>query len=132
MRKLFTAALILLAAFTVSMAQDSTSSENRDELAKLARAPLQTDGIGRAVVFISDENGNPVKKAYVTLESNWGSDNFCESFGPANQEGAIALLPIHMGRLKLIVKAKGYATTRLEVAANSLSQPVRVTLAPKK
>jgi hypothetical protein len=36
-----------------------------------------------------------------------------------------------MGKLKLVVKAKGYQTQKLEVDASALSEPVRVTLARK-
>lgn len=131
MRKLFLSALIIAAAFSIGMAQDNVSSQSREEIAKFARAPLQVDGIGRAAVFVSDVNGNPVKGAYATLESTWGRDNFCESFGWTNNNGAIALLPIHMGTLKLIVKVRGYETARVDVAARSLSEPISVTLSPK-
>lgn len=134
MRKLLTAALIIAAAFTLSFAQGTTSSstQNTEDLVRLARAPQQPDGIGRAVVIVQDENGNPVKGAYAKLESNWGSDNFCESWATTGDRGAVALNPIHMGRLKLMVKAKGYQTQKIDVAANSLSEPVRVTLTKKK
>lgn len=131
MRNLLMSALIIAAAFSLCMAQDNTSSQSRNEIAKLARAPIETEGVGRAAVFVSDESGNPVKGAYATLESLWGRDNFCESFGWTNNNGAIALLPIHMGSLKLIVKAKGYETAKLEVTASSLSEPIRVTLSLK-
>lgn len=133
MRKLLIAALIIIAAFTLSLAQQSSSqTQSTDELLKMARAPLQPDGIGRAVVIVQDENGQPVKGAYAKLESNWGSDNFCESWATTGERGAVALNPIHMGRLKLMVKAKGYLTQKVDVSASSLSEPVRVTLAHKK
>ncbi len=131
MRKVFMSALIIAATFSIGMAQETVPSESRDEIAKLARAPIETQGVGRAVVFVSDTDGAPVRGAHATLESIWGRDNFCESFGWTNKDGAIALLPIHMGTLKLIVKAKGYETARVEVAVRSLSEPVRVTLTRK-
>ncbi len=132
MRKLFASALILAAMFALGIAQDdNTSNASREEIAKLARAPIEAEGVGRAVIFVSDESGNPVKGAHATLESTYGNDRFCESFGSTNKEGAIALLPIHMGALKLIVKAKGYETARLDVTASSLSEPVRVTISKK-
>ena len=130
MRKLFMSALIITAALSYGMAQDNTSSQSRDDIAKLARAPIEADGIGRAAVFVSDTNGNAVKGAYATLESYWGRDHFCESFGWTNKNGAIALLPIHMGSLRLIVKAKGYKTSNVEVVPRALSEPIVVTLAP--
>ncbi len=42
------------------------------------------------------------------------------------------LPPIHMGTLKLKVKAKGFKTMEIEVPASSLNEPVRVTLVRKK
>jgi hypothetical protein len=131
MRKLFGAALIIAAMLAIGIAQNSQLSDSPEELAKLARAPIQSDGVGRAVVIVSDASGNPVPGARATLESIWGGDHFCESFGSTNRQGAIALPPIHMGTLKLIVKAKGYETSKQEVAARSLSEPLRVTLVTK-
>lgn len=131
MRKLFLSALILAALFSIGTAQDNSSSMSREEIAKFARAPIENEGVGRAAVFVSDENGNPVKGAYTTLESTWGRDNFCESYGWTNNNGAIALLPIHMGTLRLIVKAKGYETARVDVIASSLSKPIQVTMSEK-
>lgn len=131
MRKLLMSVLIIAASFSVGMAQDNVSTQSREDIAKLARAPIEAEGVGRAAVFVSDVNGDPVKGAYVTLESTWGRDNFCESFASTNKDGAIALLPIHMGTLKLIVKAKGYETAKFQVTASSLSEPIRVTLSRK-
>jgi hypothetical protein len=133
MRKLLTAAFIITAAFSFCFAQGSISSmQSPEDLAKMARAPLQPDGIGRAVVIVQDENGNPVKGAYAKLESNWGGDNFCESWATTGEKGAVALPPLHMGQLKLMVKAKGYQTQKIEFPASSLSEPIHVTLTKKK
>jgi hypothetical protein len=136
MRKLLTAAFIIAAAFTFCLAQQGTtttsSTQSLEDLAKIARAPLQPDGIGRAVVIVRDENNNPVKGAYAKLESVWGGDNFCESWATTGEKGAVALPPLHMGQLKLMVKAKGYQTQKIDVSASSLSEPVLVTLNKKK
>ncbi len=131
MRKLIASAMILATTFAFGLAQDNSSSDSREEIIRLAKAPSEPDGIGRAVVVVSDTNGNPIPAAYATLESTWGGDHFCESFGSTNRDGMIALLPIHMGTLKLIVKAKGYESTRFSVTASSLSEPLRVTMARK-
>ncbi len=131
MRKLFASALIIAAVCLVGIAQDNSSSQSREEMSKLARAPQQIDGIGRAVVFVTNEDGQPVKGAYATLESTWGGDHYCESFGSTDSDGAIALLPIHMGTLQLVVKAKGYQTSKMPVSLNSLSEPLHVTLSRK-
>lgn len=132
MRKLFIAALILIATFSVALAQQETTTQpSLEEITRRARAPKQVDGLGQAVVIVSDKDGNPIQNAYTKLESVWGGDHFCESWGSTNSLGAIALSPIHMGKLKLMVKAKGYETQKIEVDASSLSEPVRVTLARK-
>lgn len=132
MRKLSIVALILIAALSLTaFAQEQTTQQSLENITRLARAPQQPGGLGRAVVIVSDKDGNPIKNAYAKLDSIWGGDNFCESWGSTNDMGAIALNPIHMGQLKLVVKAKGYQTQKLVVDASSLSEPVRVTLARK-
>lgn len=128
MRRILTAVLMIAGLFTVGPAQEQNTSQSREALAKLARAPSERDGIGRAVVFVGDANGGVVTGAYANLESTWGGDHYCESFGSTNDQGAIALLPIHMGQLKLVVKARGYRTASMEVDADNLSRPIFVTL----
>jgi hypothetical protein len=131
MRKLFIAALIGAATFSFAHAQQDTTQLSLENISRLARAPQSTDGLGRAVVLVTDKDGNPIRNAYAKLESLWGGDHFCESWGSTNGIGAIALNPIHMGKLKLMVKAKGYETQKIEIDASSLSEPVRVQLAHK-
>lgn len=131
MRKLLIAALIAAFAFSLAPAQQETTQASLESITRLAKAPMQPDGLGRAVILVSDKDGQPIRNAYIKLESVWGGDNFCESWGSTNDLGAIALNPIHMGKLKLMVKAKGYETQKIEVDASSLSEPVRVTLARK-
>jgi hypothetical protein len=131
MRKLLASAIIIMALCLIGTAQDDAAQLSREEAARLAKAPSAVDGIGRAVVFVSDENGNPIKGAHATLESTWGGDHYCESFGSTGREGAIALLPIHMGTLRLVVKAKGYQTSKTTISTSSLSEPLRVTLSRK-
>ena len=41
------------------------------------------------------------------------------------------LPPIHMGSLKLKIKAKGYQSQEIEVPADQLGDPVRITLKKK-
>lgn len=133
MRKLFIAAFIIAASFTVGLAQETTSSNQpTDNIPNMGRAPKEPNGIGRADVRVVDQNGDPVKNASVKLESNRSDGFFCESWGTTDARGVIALPPLHMGTLKLIVKAKGYQTQKVDVPANSLSEPVRVTIIKKK
>lgn len=132
MRKLFLAALIIAAAFSMGLAQQGPNdTKSTDEMLKMGRAPGAADGIGRAVIEVEDMNGNPIPTAYVTLSSIWGGDNFCESYGGVNRDGVIALLPIHMGKLKLKVKAKGYRTQEITVDPATLNEPVVVKLEKK-
>jgi hypothetical protein len=132
MRKLFLAALIIAASLSLGLAQEGqNNSNNGGDPRKMGRAPGGPDGIGRAVIEVVDEQGNPVPVAYVTLSSVWGGDNYCESYGGVNKEGVIALLPIHMGKLKLKVKAKGYRTQEMVVDPGTLNAPVVVKLAKK-
>lgn len=131
MRKLFIAALIVAAAFSFAFAQQEATTQSLENITRLAKAPQQADGLGRAVILVTDRDGNPLPNAYAKLESVWGGDHFCESWGSTGNLGAIALNPIHMGKLKLMVKAKGYQTQKIEVDASSLSEPVRVQLARK-
>ena len=132
MRKLFLAALIIAAACSLGLAQQGPNeTKSTDELLKMGRAPGATDGIGRAVIEVEDEQGNPVPIAYVTLSSIWGGDNYCESYGGVNKDGVIALLPIHMGKLKLKVKAKGYKTYETTIDPSTLNEPVVIKLEKK-
>ena len=87
--------------------------------------------LGAPTSRVFDENGNPIRNAYVKLESTRSDGFFCESWNNTDERGIAALLPIHMGNLKLKIKAKGYRTQELEVAAADLGNPVRVTLKRK-
>jgi hypothetical protein len=125
----FLAALIIAASFSIALAQgpsqDPTSPPN------MGMAPKVMNGIGRLDLRVVDENGNPVSDAYAKLESSRTDGYFCESWNDTDERGIAVLPPIHMGSLKLIVKKKGFRKLELNVPANSLDQPVRVTLARK-
>ena len=129
MSKVLSAILIIAASFSIALAQEPTRSN--DTLPSQGRAPKVPDGIGRADVRVFDEKGNPIRNAYVRLESTRTDGFFCESWGETDANGVIALLPIHMGSLKLKVKAKGFRPQELEVPAQDLGQPVHVTLKKK-
>jgi hypothetical protein len=98
----------------------------------MGKAPKVPDGIGRLDVRVFDEAGNPVGKAFIKLESNRSDGFFCESWNTTNDKGVAVLPPIHMGKLTMIVKAKGYGTYKVDVDPKNLDEPVRVTLARKK
>jgi hypothetical protein len=131
MRKPFIAALIIAAAFSLSFAQGTSAPQNTDETPNMGQAPTQPNGIGRLDLRVVDEGGKPVKGARARLESRRSDGYFCESWNWTDARGVAVLPPVHMGALKLIVKAKGYRTQTLDVATSSLGEPVRVTLAKK-
>ena len=129
MSKFLISLFIVAATFTVGFAQEQ--SQNPNDPPSRGVAPKTENGIGRADVRVLDENGNPVPNALVKLESNRSDGFFCESWDSTNDQGITVLPPIHMGSLKFKIKAKGFKTQEIEVPANSLGDPVRVTLKKK-
>ena len=126
MSKVLSVLLIVFATSGVALSQKPPL--NNDNPPSQGIAPKVTNGIGRADVRVFDESGNPIRNASVKLESTRSDGFFCESWGDTDERGIIALLPIHMGSLKLKVKAKGYHSTMLDVPTAQLAEPVRVTL----
>jgi hypothetical protein len=129
MSKVLSVLFIIVASFSIAMAQEP--SRNNDTLPSHGIAPKVPNGIGRADVRVFDEKGNPIRNAYVKLESTRTDGFFCESWGETDANGVIALPPIHMGSLKLKVKAKGFRQQELEVPTENLGDPVQVTLKKK-
>ena len=127
MSKVLSAAFIILSAFALALAQEP----NRDDPPSTGVAPKVINGVGRADVRVRDEQGNPIKDAYVKLESTRTDGFFCESWNDTDARGIAALPPLHMGNLKLKIKAKGYQTQELEIPFDQLGEPVRVTLKKK-
>jgi len=129
MSKVLSVLLIIIATFSIAFSQEP--SRNSDNPPSQGIAPKVPNGIGRADVRVFDERGNPIRNAYVKLESTRSDGFFCESWGETDERGIIALRPIHMGSLKFKVKAKGYRPQELEVPADDLGEPVHVTLKKK-
>ena len=129
MTKVLSLIFIIVASFSIALGQEPAL--NNDTLPSQGRAPKVPDGIGRADVRVFDEKGNPIRNAYVKLESTRTDGFFCESWGETDANGVIALLPIHMGSLRLKVKAKGFRAQELDVPAAELGEPVHVTLKKK-
>ena len=127
MSKVLSCSLIILFVCVVAMAQEP----NRDDPPSRGLAPKVINGVGRADVRVRDEKGNPIKAAYVKLESTRTDGFFCESWNDTDERGIAALPPLHMGNLKLKIKAKGYQTQELEIPFEQLGEPVRVTLKKK-
>jgi hypothetical protein len=132
MRKLFIAALIIAASFSLSLGQSQQDgTQNGNDIPNMGRAPSQPNGVGRLDLRVVDESGNPIKGAYAKLESERSDGYFCESWNSTNDKGVAVLPPIHMGELTLVIKAKGYQTIKMDVSTSSLSEPVRVTMVRK-
>jgi hypothetical protein len=129
MSKVLSVVLIIVASFSIALSQEPL--RNNDTLPSQGLAPKVPNGIGRADVRVFDEKGNPIRNAYVKLESTRTDGFFCESWGETDANGIIALLPIHMGSLKFKVKAKGFRAQELDVPAEDLGNPVQVTLKKK-
>ena len=129
MSKVLSVLFVIIAAFSIVLAQGP--SQNNDTPPNQGVAPKVPNGVGRADVRVFDEKGNPIRNAYVKLESTRSDGFFCESWGETDANGRIALLPIHMGSLKFKVKAKGFRPQELDVPAEELGEPVQVTLKKK-
>lgn len=130
MRKLFITALIVLASFglTLAQSQQGGSTQGDKDIPNMGHAPTEPNGIGRLDLRVVDENGHPVMNAFAKLESHRSDGYLCESWNTTDARGVAVLPPIHMGRLTLYVKAKGFKTLKIEIPVNSLSEPVHVTL----
>jgi hypothetical protein len=134
MRKLFITALIVLASFSLTLAQSQqggSTPQGNNDIPNMGRAPSEPNGIGRLDLRVEDENGHPVMNAFAKLESNRSDGYLCESWNTTDAKGVAVLPPIHMGKLTLYVKAKGFKTLKIEIPVNSLSEPVHVTLLGK-
>ena len=129
MSKVLSVLFIIAASFSIALAQEP--SRNNETTPSQGVAPKVPNGVGRADVRVFDEKGNPIRNAYVKLESTRSDGFFCESWGETDAHGVIAPLPIHMGSLKFKVKAKGFRPQELDVPAEDLGEPVHVTLKKK-
>ena len=128
MRKLFLVALII-AAFTAAAAQTpNNTSADAKEIPNMGRAPSGPNGLGRLDARVFDADGNPVNGASLKLESSRTDGFFCESWNSTDARGVAVLPPLHMGSLRLTVKAKGYETQKLNVNPSTLNEPLHITL----
>jgi hypothetical protein len=132
MRKLFLASLLVVASLgTAALAQDQNGGAQNPDIPNMGRAPSQPDGVGRLDLRVVDEQGNPIEGVRADLKSIRLNGFACESWNWTNSRGVAVLPPLHMGRLELKLKAKGYETVKLNVDASSLDQPIRVTMVRK-
>jgi hypothetical protein len=141
MRKLTLVLCTLALVVGTGMAQQNSANMNggdNNNIPNMGRAPKEMNGIGRLDLRVSDAAGNPIPGAYVALESRRTDGFFCEAFSQTDnrgiaidQYGKQGVPPIHMGNLKLKIKAKGFRTLKMDLAHSALSEPVRVTLVRK-
>ncbi|HEX5706179.1 MAG TPA: carboxypeptidase-like regulatory domain-containing protein [Pyrinomonadaceae bacterium] len=133
MRRFLSIALVALLTSGAALAQGGQPAvQNAGEIPNMGRAPKEPNGIGRLDLRVVDEDGNPVEGVRADLKSNRTDGFVCESWNWTDARGVAVLPPLHMGRLTLKLKAKGFATQTVQIDANNLNEPVRVTLARKK
>lgn len=132
MRKFLLVTLMLFATTGAAVAQETGQPQNGNDIPNMGRAPKEPNGIGRLDLRVADESGNPLKGVRADLESRRTDGFLCESWNWTDERGVAVLPPLHMGRLRLTLKLKGYETAKLDVPATDLDNPVRVTLARKK
>ena len=128
MRKLFLGTLIVAAVLISAAAQTPNNTQNAKEIPNMGHAPAGPNGIGRLDARVFDADGLPVNNASLKLESSRSDGFFCESWNSTDERGVAVLPPLHMGSLRLIVKAKGYETQKLTIDPTTLNEPVRITL----
>jgi hypothetical protein len=129
MRKLFLGALIIVAITCGATAQQpNAANTNATDIPNMGRKPDGPNGLGRLDARVADEDGKPFAGALIKLESSRTDGFFCESWNSSDERGVAVLPPIHMGSLRLTVKAKGYETQKLNVDPATLGEPVRITL----
>jgi hypothetical protein len=127
MRKLFLGALIIVAITCGATAQQPTTT-NATDIPNMGRKPDGPNGLGRLDARVFDEAGKPFAGALIKLESSRTDGFFCVSWNSSDERGVAVLPPIHMGSLRVTVKAKGYETQKLNVDPATLGEPVRITL----
>src|SRR6267142_5554688 len=98
MSKILSALLIIAATFAIALSQEPSQSQN--DPPSQGVAPKVANGIGRADVRVFDESGNPIRNAYVKLESTRTYGFFCESWNKTAERGLASLSTLHMGTLK--------------------------------
>jgi hypothetical protein len=139
MHKFFYAICLVSLMFCYVPAQESTTttpaatnSPVANELPNRGHAPTRPNGVGRADIRITDEDGNPIKGAKAHIKSNYtkndGHEYECEAWDFTNERGVVVPPPLRCGKLKITIKAKGYKTEELILTADQLAEPIKVTL----
>jgi hypothetical protein len=122
--------LILAVAVCLSFVAAPVVAQNSNaEIPNRGVAPKQADGLGRLDLRVFDAEGRPLRGAQAKLVSQRRGGFVCETWNTTDARGVAVLPPLHVGSLKLSIKAPGFRSQTLTLAPSDLARPVRVTLA---
>ena len=121
--------LILAVAVCLSFVAVPAVAQNNTEIPNRGVAPKQADGLGRLDLRVFDSAGRPVRGAQAKLTSERRGGFVCETWNTTDARGVAVLPPLHVGSLKLSIKAQGFRAQTLTLSPSDLGRPVRVTLA---
>src|SRR2546421_274824 len=121
MRKFIFALGLAVVVSLPAVAIDNSSKP--EDSPNMGHAPAKADGIGRLDLRVTDQTGKPIQGVQAHLESKRTGGFLCESWAVSNALGQAVLPPLHVGELKLTVKAKGFETVKMEVPAADLGKP---------
>ena len=121
--------LILAVAVCLSFVAAPAIAQNSSEIPNRGVAPKTSDGLGRLDLRVFDSEGRPVRGAQAKLVSQRRGGFVCETWNTTDARGVAVLPPLHVGSLKLSIKAQGFRAQTLTLSPSDLGRPVRVTLA---
>ncbi|HEY9282085.1 MAG TPA: carboxypeptidase-like regulatory domain-containing protein [Pyrinomonadaceae bacterium] len=121
--------LILAVAVCLSFVAAPAAAQNSSEIPNRGVAPKTADGLGRLDLRVSDSAGRPVRGAQAKLVSERRGGFVCETWNTTDARGVAVLPPLHVGSLRLSIRAPGFRAQTLTLSASDLARPVRVTLA---
>ena len=103
-------------------------AQNAKTIANRGHAPARPDGLGRLDLRVFDSEGRPVRGASAKLTSKRPGGFLCETWNTTDANGVAVLPPLHVGSLKLTIKAPGFRAQTVNLSPSALGQPVHVTL----
>ena len=121
--------LILAVAVCLSFVAVPVTAQNNSEIPNRGVAPKAADGLGRLDLRVFDAQGRPVRGAQAKLTSERRGGFVCETWNTTDARGVAVLPPLHVGSLRLSIKAPGFRAQTLTLTPSDLARPVRVTLA---
>jgi len=131
----------LFAGFSCAPPNSSNDSRQQSQPTQpndppfMGHAPKTPGGSGRMDLRVFDQQGNPIKGVQAKLVSKYPAGLpkgfICDCAKVSDAAGHILMDPLHIGQLKLTLKADGYQPQEVAVSADQLAQPVRVTMIAK-